>query len=204
MSHSARTQGHSALCDIRPMAMPSLGRMPSRRNPGEQIGLLQGTLDLLILKTLVFGPCHGQGMARSILRQSEEVFFVDHGSLYLALQRLEEREMDQRQMGRQRKQSQGTLQACPVSCRQDSPAGFRSSAIATLMESKLWEGHITVNITSGRAPHNLELSAGAQSASIRGRLFTEADDASRPGVAVINQTLAQKCLTSLRRCSEPN
>jgi transcriptional regulator len=52
---------------------------------------LQGTLDLLILKTLVFGPCHGQGVARSIQRHSEEVFFVDHGSLYLALQRLEDR-----------------------------------------------------------------------------------------------------------------
>jgi transcriptional regulator len=53
--------------------------------------LLQGTLDLLILKTLVLGPCHGQGVARSIQRQSEEVFFVDHGSLYLALQRLEDK-----------------------------------------------------------------------------------------------------------------
>jgi transcriptional regulator len=40
---------------------------------------------------LVLGPQHGQGIARSIQRQSEEVFFVDHGSLYLALQRLEER-----------------------------------------------------------------------------------------------------------------
>jgi PadR family transcriptional regulator, regulatory protein PadR len=77
--------------DIRPKIVAFLGRMPSHRNPGEQIALLQGTLDLLILKTLVFGPCHGQGIARSILRQSEEVFFVDHGSLYLALQRLEDR-----------------------------------------------------------------------------------------------------------------
>ncbi|MGA8668894.1 MAG: PadR family transcriptional regulator [Terracidiphilus sp.] len=52
---------------------------------------MQGTLDLLILKTLVLGPRHGQGIARSIQRQSEEVFFVDHGSLYLALQRLEDK-----------------------------------------------------------------------------------------------------------------
>jgi transcriptional regulator len=37
------------------------------------------------------GPCHGQGVARSILRQSEEVLAVDHGSLYVALQRLEDR-----------------------------------------------------------------------------------------------------------------
>ncbi|HTW80677.1 MAG TPA: PadR family transcriptional regulator [Terracidiphilus sp.] len=60
-------------------------------NSDDRIALLQGTLDLLILKTLVLGPQHGQGIARSIQRQSEEVFFVDHGSLYLALQRLEER-----------------------------------------------------------------------------------------------------------------
>lgn len=53
--------------------------------------LLQGTLDLLILKTLLMGAVHGQGIARSIQRQSEEVLFVDHGSLYLALQRLEDR-----------------------------------------------------------------------------------------------------------------
>jgi PadR family transcriptional regulator, regulatory protein PadR len=69
--------------------------MPTQRNPDEnnedRIALLQGTLDLLILKTLVLGQCHGQGIARSIQRQSEQVFLVDHGSLYLALQRLEEK-----------------------------------------------------------------------------------------------------------------
>jgi transcriptional regulator len=65
--------------------------MATQKNPEDRIALLQGTLDLLILKTLVLGPCHGQGVARSIQRQSEEVFFVDHGSLYLALQRLEEK-----------------------------------------------------------------------------------------------------------------
>jgi PadR family transcriptional regulator, regulatory protein PadR len=64
--------------------------MPTHRGDDERIALLQGTLDVLILKTLLFAPCHGQGIARSIQRQSEEVFFVDHGSLYLALQRLEE------------------------------------------------------------------------------------------------------------------
>jgi transcriptional regulator len=65
--------------------------MTTQKNSEDRIALLQGTLDLLILKTLVLGPCHGQGVARSIQRQSEEVFFVDHGSLYLALQRLEEK-----------------------------------------------------------------------------------------------------------------
>jgi transcriptional regulator len=65
--------------------------MPTQKKTGDRITLLQGTLDILILKTLVLGPCHGQGVARSIKRQSEEVFFVDHGSLYLALQRLEDK-----------------------------------------------------------------------------------------------------------------
>lgn len=68
-----------------------MGRMPSPNTPDDRIALLQGTLDLLILKTLVLGQRHGQGIARSIQRQSEEVFFVDHGSLYLALQRLEDK-----------------------------------------------------------------------------------------------------------------
>ena len=53
--------------------------------------LLQGTLDLLILRTLVFGPQHGQGISRAIQQQSEEALLVDHGSLYPALQRLEQR-----------------------------------------------------------------------------------------------------------------
>jgi PadR family transcriptional regulator, regulatory protein PadR len=63
----------------------------SQESPDDRLALLQGTLDLLILKTLVLGPCHGQGIARSIQRQSEQVFLVDHGSLYLALQRLEDK-----------------------------------------------------------------------------------------------------------------
>lgn len=65
--------------------------MPTRKSDDERIALLQGTLDLLILRTLVFGSHHGQGIARAIQQNSEEVFFVDHGSLYLALQRLEEK-----------------------------------------------------------------------------------------------------------------
>lgn len=64
--------------------------MPTQREESDRIALLQGTLDLLILKVLQLGPVHGQGIARSIQRQSEETFFVDHGSLYLALQRLED------------------------------------------------------------------------------------------------------------------
>jgi PadR family transcriptional regulator, regulatory protein PadR len=65
--------------------------MPSRRDSDQRTNLLQGTLDLLILRTLVLGSQHGQGIARLIQQQSEDVFLVDHGSLYLALQRLEDK-----------------------------------------------------------------------------------------------------------------
>lgn len=62
--------------------------MPTRDN--DRISLLQGTLDLLILRTLLFGPQHGQGIARAIQLQSDDELLVDHGSLYPALQRLED------------------------------------------------------------------------------------------------------------------
>ncbi|HEY6385982.1 MAG TPA: PadR family transcriptional regulator [Candidatus Acidoferrum sp.] len=65
--------------------------MPSQSRDNEKEALLQGTLDLLILRTLVLGSRHGQGIARSIQQQSDDVFLVDHGSLYLALQRLEDK-----------------------------------------------------------------------------------------------------------------
>jgi PadR family transcriptional regulator, regulatory protein PadR len=73
--------------------------MSTQENNDDRIALLQGTLDILILKTLILGTCHGQGVARSIQRQSEEVLFVDHGSLYLALQRLEDKKLIQAKWG---------------------------------------------------------------------------------------------------------
>ena len=56
-----------------------------------QIDLLQGTLDLLILRTLLLGPKHGHNIAHLIQQTSGDVLKVDHGSLYPALQRLERR-----------------------------------------------------------------------------------------------------------------
>ena len=54
----------------------------------EHIELLQGTLDVLILRTLLFGRCHGHAIAKSIERNSEDVLQVEQGSLYPALHRL--------------------------------------------------------------------------------------------------------------------
>ncbi len=56
--------------------------MPERK-------LVQGTLELLILRTLLFGPLHGHGIAKHIQRTSEDVLQVEHGSLYPAVHRLE-------------------------------------------------------------------------------------------------------------------
>jgi PadR family transcriptional regulator PadR len=63
----------------------------SAQEPHGRLELLQGTLDLLILRTLIFGSQHGQGIARAIQQTSEEELLVEHGALYPALQRLEER-----------------------------------------------------------------------------------------------------------------
>src|SRR6202171_2291238 len=56
-----------------------------------RLQLLQGTLDLLILRTLIFGAQHGQGIARAIQQTSDDELLIEHGALYPALQRLEEK-----------------------------------------------------------------------------------------------------------------
>jgi PadR family transcriptional regulator PadR len=61
------------------MPKPPLGRLQ----------LLQGTLDMLVLRTLLFGPAHGHQIARHIQRTTEDALQVEHGSLYPALHRLE-------------------------------------------------------------------------------------------------------------------
>lgn len=60
--------------------------MPKRTTT--RIELLQGTLDMLVLRALLFGPMHGHAIATHIQRTSEDVLRVDHGSLYPALHRL--------------------------------------------------------------------------------------------------------------------
>ena len=73
------------------MIFRSRNSMPKREAPPLEADLLQGTLDLLILRILALGPHHGQGIARVIGHRSGDTLLVDHGSLYPALQRLEER-----------------------------------------------------------------------------------------------------------------
>src|SRR5512143_1661587 len=65
--------------------------MPTVDNPSERLGLLQGTLEVLILRSLQLGANHAYGIAQFLRRQSESEFVVDNGSLYPALQRLLQR-----------------------------------------------------------------------------------------------------------------
>jgi PadR family transcriptional regulator, regulatory protein PadR len=64
--------------------------MPRRESPLNSEMLL-GTLDMLVLRTLVLGPAHGHTIAHAIERGSEDVLQIEHGSLYPALHRLEDR-----------------------------------------------------------------------------------------------------------------
>jgi PadR family transcriptional regulator, regulatory protein PadR len=65
--------------------------MSTRNDPPARDSLLQGTLDLLVLHILALGPHHGHGIAMAIQARSGDTLLVDHGSLYPALQRLEQR-----------------------------------------------------------------------------------------------------------------
>ena len=66
--------------------------MPRRAQPSGG-DMLQGALDMLILKSLVMGPAHGHTIAHAIEQGSDHVLLVEHGSLYPALHRLEERRL---------------------------------------------------------------------------------------------------------------
>src|SRR3984885_1663864 len=62
----------------------------AKQPAGERIELVFGSLDMLILRTLRWGATHGHGIAKSIERMSEDTLRVEHGSLYPALQRLQQ------------------------------------------------------------------------------------------------------------------
>jgi PadR family transcriptional regulator PadR len=62
--------------------------MAPKPAPSERLEIMQGTLDLIILRTLRWGPMHGHGIATFIQQTSADTFKIEHGSLYPALQRL--------------------------------------------------------------------------------------------------------------------
>lgn len=63
--------------------------MKTSQQTTDRLELMQGTLDMLILRTLLLGPFHGHAIAKHIQRTTDDVLQVDHGSLYPALHRLE-------------------------------------------------------------------------------------------------------------------
>lgn len=65
--------------------------MPKRKRQQDRIELMQGTLDMLVLRTLQWGPQHGHGIGQAIRSSSDEALQIEHGSLYPALHRLEKR-----------------------------------------------------------------------------------------------------------------
>lgn len=67
-----------------------MGRRRANQASGD---MLLGTLDMLVLRTLLFGPAHGHAIAHAIEASSEEILQVEHGSLYPALHRLEDQGM---------------------------------------------------------------------------------------------------------------
>ena len=63
--------------------------MPKQKQYKDRIELMQGTLDMLVLRTLQWGPQHGHGIGQAIRASSDDALQVEHGSLYPALHRLE-------------------------------------------------------------------------------------------------------------------
>lgn len=66
-------------------------RMPKPKPDQDRIELMQGTLDMLVLRTLQWGPQHGHGIGQAIRAKSDDALQIEHGSLYPALHRLEQK-----------------------------------------------------------------------------------------------------------------
>jgi PadR family transcriptional regulator PadR len=80
------------LVDTLPIVLVDFLPMTHPAQSPERLELFQGTLDLLILRTLRWGAMHGHGIAKSIEQSSRETFRIEHGSLYPALQRLQQKD----------------------------------------------------------------------------------------------------------------
>jgi PadR family transcriptional regulator PadR len=94
----------------------------------DRVELLQGTLDLLVLRTLRLGPMHGHGIGRAIQTNSDDLLLVEHGSLYPALHRLVRK-------GWLASEWQTTAKGRPMKFYRLTPAGRRQLAT----EQSNWE-----------------------------------------------------------------
>src|SRR5437762_13930495 len=98
--------------------------MPTRQEVFAREALLQGTLDLLVLRVLALGTHHGHGIALAIEARSGDTLLVDHGSLYPALQRLEERQWIKGSWGKSDNNRRARFYSL-------TPAGRRQFAVET-------------------------------------------------------------------------
>ena len=117
----------------------------STQQDQERLELLQGTLDLLILRTLIFGSQHGQGIARAIQETSEKELLVEHGALYPALQRLEQRGWISAKWGTSSNNRKARFYSLTAAGRKQlaketTKWNRLSSAIARILASKATEG----------------------------------------------------------------
>ena len=109
------------------------------RNTVEKTALLQGTLDMLILRTLLFGPAHGHQIAKHIRRTTEDVLQVEHGSLYPALHRMERKGwiISKWQMAKERNREFKYYRLTPAGkkqlAREESKWKQLAAAVATVM-----------------------------------------------------------------------
>ena len=118
--------------------------MPTVMNPKESSNrteLLQGTLDMLILRTLLFGPAHGHQIAKHIQRTTADVLQVEHGSLYPALHRMERKGwiISKWEMAKDRNREFKYYRLTPAGrkqlAREESRWKRLTAAVATLMSS---------------------------------------------------------------------
>ena len=111
----------------------------STKEQQEHIELLQGTLDLLILRTLLLGPAHGHAIAKAIEFRSEDVLQVEQGSLYPALHRLIKRGLDFRPGRHLGEQSPG--QVLPADGQGTAPTGGRDQQVGEAGGSDRTDSH---------------------------------------------------------------
>ena len=111
--------------------------MPPTRSRTE---LLQGTLDMLILRTLLFGPAHGHEIARHIQRTTDDVLQVEHGSLYPALHRMERKDwiVSSWQRASDRNREFKYYRLTPLGRKQLAHAESQWTQIATAVARVLW------------------------------------------------------------------
>jgi PadR family transcriptional regulator PadR len=110
------------------------------RTTVQKTGLLQGTLDMLILRTLLFGPAHGHQIAKYIQRTTEDVLQVDHGSLYPALHRMECKRgiISKWEMARERNREFKYYRLTPAGRKQLTQEESKWKQLAAAVASVMW------------------------------------------------------------------